>query len=73
MRLLLERGANPNARQESGFTALHGAAAHGDVEMTKLLLKFGADPKALTDDGKDAAAVAEKYNQPAFAEWFRSL
>jgi ankyrin repeat protein len=72
MRLLLDHGANPNAKQESGFTALHSAAAHGDVEMTKLLLKFGAEPKALTDDGKDAAAVAEKYNQPAFVDWFRA-
>src|SRR5438477_6793928 len=51
MRLLLERGANPNARQESGFTALHGAAGHGDVEMAKLLLKHGADAKARIDDG----------------------
>jgi|SRR5438874_10520744 len=73
MRLLLERGANPNARQESGFTALHGAAGHGDVEMAKLLLKHGADAKARIDDGKDVAAVAEKFNQPAFAEWFRTL
>jgi len=72
MRLLLERGANPNAQQESGFTALHGAAAHGDIAMTKLLLEFGADPKVRTDDGKDAAAVAEKFNQPAFVEWFRA-
>src|SRR5439155_23219737 len=72
MRLLLDRGANPNARQESGFTALHGAAGHGDIEMAKLLLEFGADPKLKTDDGKDAAAVAEKSNQPAFAEWFRA-
>ncbi|MDQ6803326.1 MAG: ankyrin repeat domain-containing protein [Acidobacteriota bacterium] len=72
MRLLLERGANPDARQESGFTALHGAAAHGDVEMAKLLLEFRADPKARTDDGKDAVAIAEKYNQPAFVEWFRA-
>jgi len=72
MRLLLERGADPNAKQEAGFTALHGAAGHGDIEMAKLLLRFRADPKALTDDGRDAAAVAEKSNQLAFAEWFRA-
>jgi len=72
MKMLLERGANPDARQEAGFTALHGAAAHGDVKMAKLLLEFGADPKASTDDGKDVAEVAEKFNQPAFAEWFRA-
>ena len=72
MKLLLDRGANPNVRQEEGFTALHGAAAHGDVEMAKMLLEHGADPHARTDDGKSAADVAEKYSQPAFAEWFRA-
>ena len=71
-RLLLERGANPNARQQGGFTGLHTAAGHGDVEMVKMLMEFGADPHARTDDGKDAAAVGEKFGFPAFAEWFRA-
>jgi ankyrin repeat protein len=72
MQLLLERGANPNARQQMGYTALHGAASHGDIEMARLLLKHGADPQARTDDGKTAVDVAEKHGQPAFAEWFRA-
>ena len=52
--------------------AFHGAAAHGDIEMARLLLKHGADPKLKTEDGKNAADVAEKYGQPAFVEWFRA-
>ena len=71
MRLLLEHGADPNARQQLAFTAFHSAASRGDIEMAKLLMEFGADPQARTEDGKDAIDIAEKYGQPAFAQWFR--
>jgi len=72
MRLLLERGADPNARQQLAFTPFHSAASRGDIEMARLLIEFGADPHARTEDGKNAVDIAEKYKQPAFAEWFRA-
>ena len=71
MRLLLERGADANAKQQMGFTPFHSAASHGDVETAKLLMDFGADPGARTEDGKNALDIAEKSGQPAFAKWFR--
>lgn len=71
MKLLLERGADANARQQMGFTAFHSAASRGDVAMAKLLIAHGADPHARTDDGKNAVEIAETYGQPAFAQWFR--
>ncbi len=71
MRLLLEHGADPNARQQIGFTAFHSAASRGDIEMAKLLIEFGADANARTEEGKNAIDIAEKYGQPAFAHWFR--
>lgn len=72
MRRLLERGADPNARQQVDATPLHGAASRGDVEMAKLLLAHGADAGSTMSDGTAVADAALKHNQPAIAEWFRS-
>ncbi len=52
-RLLLEHGAEANARQGGGFTALHAAAASSDAELARLLLAAGADATAKTDDGRE--------------------
>lgn len=51
-RMLLEHGADPNARQGEDFTPLHGAAQNGQVAMIQLLLDHGADPSAITEKGK---------------------
>src|SRR3954471_19108918 len=45
-RVLLARGADVNARQAEGVTALHEAAQSGDLEIIRMLLAAGADPKA---------------------------
>jgi uncharacterized protein len=58
LRLLLEAGADPNARQQGGFTPLHSAAHTDDVELAKLLLAHGADPAIAADDGRDCARIA---------------
>ncbi len=54
IKMLLDRGANPNARQgvtgemqtreEDGLTALHRASYNGCFEIVELLLEYGADP-----------------------------
>jgi hypothetical protein len=44
VRLLLERGANPNAEDGRGLTALNHAVTHRSEELIVLLLKFGAEP-----------------------------
>lgn len=47
--MLLQAGADVNAKQEGGFTPLHSAAQNGDGELIKLLLEFGADPLAVNN------------------------
>ena len=58
VRALLEAGADPNVRQEGGYTPLLQAAHSDDPEMTALLLEHGADRTLAADDGRDPAAMA---------------
>jgi ankyrin repeat protein len=68
VRMLLERGADPNVRQQAGYTPLHAAAKHGDREIVELLLAHGADPSAKSDAGQDAAGFAAEAGHPALAD-----
>jgi ankyrin repeat protein len=72
MRLLLDRGADVNARQQLGFTPLHAAAGNGDTAMADLLLSRGADPRARSDDGKTPADVAEQHGHTEMATRLRA-
>jgi hypothetical protein len=51
IKLLLERGANPNRADRRGWTPLHYAARTGDREVITCLLAAGADPKLEDEDG----------------------
>ena len=48
VRNLLKQGADVNAAQGDGMTALHWAASHGDRAMTEMLLVAGANVRATT-------------------------
>ena len=48
VRELLKQGADVNAAQGDGMTALHWAASHGNVELAQMLLLAGANVRALT-------------------------
>jgi uncharacterized glyoxalase superfamily protein PhnB len=50
VRLLLEHGADPGARETGdNTTPLHWAAAHGDVDVVRALLDAGADVHGIGD------------------------
>ncbi len=56
--LVEELGADVNARDHEGNTALHNAAARGDVEMIQYLVSKGADVKAVNRAGQTTADMA---------------
>jgi len=51
VRSLLREGADVNASQGDGMSALHWAAASGDAEMAEMLLRAGANLQSVTRIG----------------------
>ena len=69
VRTLLRQGADVNAAQGDGMTALHHAAARGDAELTRMLLYAGASVAAATRIGHYTALhVASQGGFAAVAE-----
>jgi ankyrin repeat protein len=58
LRAELERGADPNARDPWGATALMHAVAAERRDLVELLLERGADPKAKDTEGVSVAGYA---------------
>lgn len=56
--LLLDHGADVNARQQDDFTPLHAAAQNGNVELVRLFLRMGADVNVRTGSGLSPLQLA---------------
>jgi ankyrin repeat protein len=56
--LIEELHVDVNAADHEGNTALHNAAARGDVEMIQYLVSKGADVKVVNREGKTTADMA---------------
>jgi ankyrin repeat protein len=65
--MLLDAGAQVNARQHGGFTPLHQAAQNGDAEMVALLLSRGARRSLATDKDLTAYDLAYQAGYPELA------
>jgi hypothetical protein len=59
VKLLLESGANPNAKSPKGDTALHIAAHDGKLEPLRELVHAGADVNARNAAGQTALELVE--------------
>jgi uncharacterized protein len=83
VQLLLDRGADPNLRDELGYTPLLWAASRGSRPISELLLAHGADVKVRTGSAdafghevlqaRSAAALAlDPGRNPELARYFES-
>jgi ankyrin repeat protein len=61
--LLLKHGADPNIREQDGYTPLHAAAQNGNLDMINTLLYGGADLVAKSDDGRIPLDLALEAGQ----------
>ena len=68
-RLLLDAGADVNARSESA-APIHGAVMGGSADMVRLLLERGADTSLPDYEGRGAPQLAEHLGSPAIAALF---
>lgn len=61
VKLLLERGANPNAVSIGGDTALMSAIYHGRPDTVRLLLQYGADPNLAAGPSKTTPLILASH------------
>jgi ankyrin repeat protein len=69
VRLLLDHGADPNATQVAGFTALFSAASAGRQDLVEMLVASGAHALHRSDLGKSAADFARERGHAELADW----
>ncbi len=70
---LLQNGAEANAVNDQGATALHLAAAAGHQKVVGLLLAYSADVRVKTHQGETAYSLADDNGHEAVAEMLRAL
>ncbi len=68
VRMLLDKGADPNAKSQSGSTPLHTVGFTGDRASLDLLLEHGADAAIKNNDGKTAADIARERGNSEIAD-----
>jgi hypothetical protein len=65
---LIQKGADVNAKDKEGWTALMMATLHGKIEIVKLLIDMGVDVNANDNYGQTALIEAVKWGKKEIVE-----
>ena len=63
VRALLDRGADINQAENSGYTPLYIASQNGHVDVVRALLDRGADINQARNDGATPLMLAKHFNR----------
>ncbi len=73
VRYLLSVGASCNMVESTiGYTPLHWAASHGNLETIQILVEAGADPTVADYQGRLPIDVAHRYGKGAHVSYLKS-
>jgi uncharacterized protein len=70
--LFLRHGANVDAADNNGSTALMGASLYGDLEVVKLLVGAGANVSNTDAMGRTAISLAQESNHHDIVDFLKS-
>lgn len=71
-KLLVDAGADVNARQSGGWTPLHSVAQSGDVEFALVLTEAGADVSVRADNQQRPLDLALTKGQQAMVDFLEA-
>jgi uncharacterized protein len=72
VKLLLDHGADANARQAGGWTPIHSAAQNGDLESARALIDGGAQVSARAENNQQPLDLALTKARQAMAEFLEA-
>ena len=72
VKVLIDRGADVNAKDEKGETTLMYAARSGNLEVVKFLVDKGADVNAKDSNGATALSIASANYRPKTVEYLKA-